>query len=41
MRPEDARPNEDDLISRYFVPLAGPGELRLLDDAVVLQPAPG
>jgi thiamine-monophosphate kinase len=35
------RPSEDDLIARYFAPLAGPGGLRLSDDAAVLTPAPG
>ena len=32
---------EDDLIARYFAPLAGPGSLGLLDDAALLTPAAG
>jgi thiamine-monophosphate kinase len=35
------RPSEDDLISRYFAPLAGPGGLALRDDAALLAPPPG
>ncbi|MFE1602798.1 thiamine-phosphate kinase [Methylobacterium sp. ID0610] len=35
------RPSEDELIARYFAPLAGPGGLGLRDDAAVLTPAPG
>ncbi len=33
--------NEQDLIARYFAPLAGPGGLGLLDDAALLAPPPG
>lgn len=36
-----ARPSEDELIARYFAPLAGPGGLSLRDDAAVLTPPPG
>lgn len=35
------RPSEDDLIARYFAPLAGPGGLGLRDDAAELTPSPG
>ena len=35
------RPSEDDLIARYFAPLAGPAGLRLSDDAAELTPKPG
>jgi thiamine-monophosphate kinase len=35
------RPSEDDLIGRYFAPLAGEGALGLRDDAAVLTPSPG
>ncbi|WP_407522212.1 thiamine-phosphate kinase [Methylobacterium oryzisoli] len=35
------RPSEDELIARYFAPLAGPGGLGLRDDAAVLTPTPG
>lgn len=35
------RPSEDDLIARYFAPLAGPGGLGLRDDAALVRPAPG
>lgn len=35
------RPSEDDLIARYFAPLAGPGALGLKDDAALLVPPPG
>jgi thiamine-monophosphate kinase len=35
------RPSEDDLIARYFAPLAGEGALRLQDDAAVLTPTVG
>ena len=35
------RPSEDDLIARYFAPLAGPGGLGLRDDAALLAPPPG
>jgi thiamine-monophosphate kinase len=30
--------SEDDLISRFFVPIAGPGSLGLRDDAALLTP---
>jgi thiamine-monophosphate kinase len=33
--------NEDDLIARYFAPLAGPAGLGLKDDAALLVPPPG
>ena len=36
-----ARPNEDDLIARYFAPLAGEGGLALKDDAALLTPPAG
>ena len=36
-----ARPGEDELIVRYFAPLAGPGGLGLLDDAALVQAPPG
>lgn len=36
-----ARPSEDELIRRYFAPLAGPGGLGLLDDAASLPADPG
>ncbi|WP_375458468.1 thiamine-phosphate kinase [uncultured Enterovirga sp.] len=36
-----SRPDEDDLIARYFAPLAGPGGLSLLDDAALIAPEPG
>lgn len=35
------RPSEDELIARYFAPLAGMGGLGLLDDAAVISPAAG
>jgi len=35
------RPSEDDLIARYFAPLAGAGGLGLRDDAAVLNPRAG
>jgi thiamine-monophosphate kinase len=35
------RPGEDDLIERYFAPLAGPAGLGLKDDAALLTPPPG
>jgi thiamine-monophosphate kinase len=35
------RASEDDLIARYFAPLAGEGALGLQDDAAVLTPAAG
>jgi thiamine-monophosphate kinase len=36
-----SRLSEDDLIARYFAPLAGPGGLGLHDDVAVLSPPPG
>jgi thiamine-monophosphate kinase len=33
--------NEQDLIAKYFAPLAGPGGLGLRDDAALLAPPPG
>ena len=33
--------SEDDLISRFFAPIAGPGALGLKDDAACLAPPPG
>jgi len=36
-----SRPGEDDLIARYFAPLAGPEGLGLRDDAAQLRPPPG
>lgn len=36
-----ARPTEDDLIARYFAPLAGPGGLGLRDDAALIAPPAG
>src|ERR671927_836364 len=35
------RPSEDELIARYFAPLAGEGGLGLRDDAALLRPRPG
>jgi thiamine-monophosphate kinase len=35
------RPSEDELIARYFAPLAGEGGLGLKDDAALLMPKPG
>ena len=35
------RSTEDELIARYFVPMAGPGGLRLADDAALLAPSSG
>src|SRR4051794_41872456 len=37
----DTRPSEDELIARYFAPIAGEGALGLKDDAAVLRPRPG
>jgi thiamine-monophosphate kinase len=34
-------PSEDDLIARYFAPIAGPGGLGLRDDAALLDPPAG
>jgi thiamine-monophosphate kinase len=36
-----SEPSEDDLIARYFAPLAGEGGLALLDDAALLAQKPG
>jgi thiamine-monophosphate kinase len=36
-----ARPSEDDLIARFFAPIAGPEGLALRDDAALMKPAPG
>ena len=36
-----ARPSEDDLIARFFAPMAGPEGLGLLDDAALLAPPSG
>ncbi len=36
-----SRPSEDDLIARYFAPLAGPGGFGLKDDAALMRPPPG
>ncbi len=36
-----ARPSEDDLIARYFAPLAGPAGLGLTDDVALLAPPAG
>ena len=36
-----ARPGEDELIARYFGPLAGPGALDLKDDTALLSPPAG
>ncbi len=35
------RPSEDDLIARWFAPIAGPGGLGLKDDAAMITPPPG
>ena len=35
------RPSEDDLIARFFAPIAGPEGLGLRDDAALLAPPPG
>lgn len=41
-RPSECqRPTEDELIARYFAPLAGEGALGLRDDAALLRPKPG
>ena len=37
----DGRPSEDDLIARWFAPIAGPAGLALKDDAACLTPPPG
>jgi len=36
-----SRPGEDELIARFFAPLAGPAGLGLKDDAALLVPPPG
>jgi thiamine-monophosphate kinase len=36
-----SRPGEDEIIKRFFAPLAGPAGLGLSDDAALLQPTPG
>jgi thiamine-monophosphate kinase len=36
-----AQLSEDDLIARFFAPLAGPGGLGLTDDVALFQPPPG
>ena len=36
-----ARPSEDELIARYFAPLAGPAGLGLKDDVALLRPPAG
>ncbi len=36
-----SRSGEDELIARYFAPLAGPAGLGLRDDAALLEPPPG
>lgn len=36
-----SRPSEDDLIARYFRPLAGEGARDLLDDAASIRPPTG
>lgn len=36
-----SQPSEDELIARYFAPIAGPGSLGLLDDAALIRPSPG
>ena len=41
MSPPTDRNGEDDLIARFFAPLAGPQGLGLLDDAALLTPPPG
>ncbi|HEX8662595.1 MAG TPA: thiamine-phosphate kinase [Beijerinckiaceae bacterium] len=35
------RPGEDELIARYFAPIAGEGALGLKDDAALVRPRPG
>ena len=35
------RPSEDDLIARFFAPIAGTGGLGLKDDAALVRPEPG
>ncbi len=36
-----SRPGEDEIIARFFAPLAGPAGLGLRDDAALLTPPPG
>ena len=36
-----SRPGEDELIARFFAPLAGPAALGLRDDVALLEPPPG
>ncbi|MCP8938352.1 thiamine-phosphate kinase [Alsobacter sp. SYSU M60028] len=38
---EPGRPGEDELIARYFRPLAGEGAFQLLDDAATIRPPAG
>lgn len=40
-RPDDERLSEDDLIARYFRPLAGEGSFELRDDAARITPGAG
>ena len=37
MAANENRPTEDALIERYFAPLAGPGGLKLRDDAALIS----
>jgi len=41
MAANENRPGEDTLIERYFAPLAGPGGLKLRDDAALIVPPDG
>jgi thiamine-monophosphate kinase len=41
MSTPSARPTEDELIARFFAPMAGEGGLRLLDDAARIVPPEG
>jgi thiamine-monophosphate kinase len=41
VRKNVTRPGEDELIARYFAPLAAPGGLALLDDTAIYQPPAG
>ncbi|HEV3042922.1 MAG TPA: thiamine-phosphate kinase [Roseiarcus sp.] len=41
LSPMPARPSEDDLIARFFAPLAAPEGLGLRDDAALLKPPAG
>jgi len=38
---QENRPGEDDLIARYFAPMAAPGGLALLDDTALFRPPLG